>query len=564
MKQKNLIFINLNKTILNDEEKIDLKTINTLKKLRKINKLIIYTSNSINYLKKILGNYDLFDYYSAFNGNYIISKNNIVINDVSFNQNILNCIYDYCKKQDIEVEFETKDGLFKEINSINKCYRIIINNVKQIRQIKKIFNLKIINNKYLYPKNTNNVNALLTLKKQYTNYKSISFGNGKEDLLLLKTSDIGIKMKNSKNLKEIFIETLDDNNNDGVANFLINYYNLNIKTKFNNVKILDCTLRDGGHLNDCNFGEKTIKSILNKLINAKIDYIELGFLENCNYNKNITKFNKIEDANNLLSNLDTKQSNFSILLQVDRYDINKLTKCDGKIKLIRISFHKEYVNLALNYIKQIKKLGYDCSINPINFSNYSNYEIIELSKKLQDLKYDYFTIVDTFGTMLNEDFKNKLNLLNSLLTKKAKIGLHLHDNLSSSFSTAQILMQRNTEFGEVIIDSSINGMGRTPGNLKTELLSYYLNHHKSKKYEMKYIYDLMETDIFKLKMKYDWGLDFKYSISAFEKVHRTYSEYLQKNKVNLETTEKLLKKLDLKEKERYKEDVIENLLKEMN
>ena len=74
-----------------------------------------------------------------------------------------------------------------------------------------------------------------------------------------------------------------------------------------------------------------------------------------------------------------------------------------------------------------------------------------LVNKINEIDLDYFTIVDTFGTLLNNDFSNKLNLLSSLLRDTIKIGLHLHNNLSSSFSTAQILMQTKSRFNDVIL-----------------------------------------------------------------------------------------------------------------
>ena len=139
----------------------------------------------------------------------------------------------------------------------------------------------------------------------------MSFSNTEKDLDLLKKSDIGIKLKNSSGLGKILIETNDSINEDGVANFLINYFNLNYKYYYNKVKILDCTLRDGGHLNNCNFGKENIKNIIIKLSNSKIDYIELGFLENCIYDINVTKFNKIEEADDLLKKIDTGNVKFS-------------------------------------------------------------------------------------------------------------------------------------------------------------------------------------------------------------------------------------------------------------
>lgn len=161
--------------------------------------------------------------------------------------------------------------------------------------------------------------------------------------------------------------------------------------------------------------------------------------------------------------------------------------------------------------------------------------------------------------MLNNDFENKLNLINNLLKNGINIGLHLHDNLSSAFSTAQILMQKNTRFGQVVIDSSLLGMGRDPGNLKTELIMYYLNKYDKEKYEMKYIYSLLENEIKNFKKQYKWGQDFSYSISAFEKTHRSYAEYLKNKDIGLNEIEKIIKQIPFENRVRYNENVIKKI-----
>lgn len=560
MIEKYLIFLNLDGTIMNDSGYISEKTIKTLEKVNKKNKLIIYTPNSLIYLKNKLSNSVPYNYFSTFNGNFVIDNNNkIIIDNYIFDAALKEISY-YCDNNNLDILYENNNGVDKKYIDSKKYYRLIVKDSNKINKIIKKYNLLVSDNKYIYP--SNNIDLLNYFKSKYKNYKIMSFSNTEKDLDLLKKSDIGIKLKNSSGLGKILIETNDSINEDGVANFLINYFNLNYKYYYNKVKILDCTLRDGGHLNNCNFGKENIKNIIIKLSNSKIDYIELGFLENCIYDINVTKFNKIEEADDLLKKIDTGNVKFSLLLQVDRYDINKLSKCCGKVDMIRISFHKEYIDLAIEYINKVIELGYKCSINPINFSNYSNLEVVELLKKLNGIKYDCFTIVDTFGTLLNNDFDNKLSLLNTMLNKKIKIGLHLHDNLSSSFSTAQILIQKNTKYGEVIIDSSVNGMGRTPGNLKTELLMYYLNKHKSCKYDINYIYDLIENEMKHIKERFSWNLDFRYSMSSFEQAHRSYAEYLQKNNIDYRKSEKIIKKLNYYEKQRYNEKLIEKILKE--
>lgn len=583
MQEKYLISINMCSTLLNDKNKISDYSIRVLEECKRNGaKILINTSQSyietLDYSKKINANY-----ISCFSGNYVADESTIYRNNC-ISVDACNEIIEQAKKnnenliiQCIDVAYRNRkekynfiETIYSDIDKIhiNNCFEILIptanKKIEWLHDLILKYRLNIeydINHKLykIIPSNTNKVNALITLKNILEDdCKIMSFGDNFSDYETLKYSDIPVKMYNSLNLDEFDFWTV-SNNEDGVAKFLNNFYNLDIKVNYDKVKILDCTLRDGGHLNNCNFGYDNINKIIRNLVKANTDIIEIGFLENCNYDKNITRYDTIEQAEELIKNIDCDNSKISLLAQVDKYDISKLSKCNGKINFIRLSFHKELLDEAIEYCKIIKEKGYTCSINPINFSGYNNFEIVELIKRVNKIDIDYFSIVDTFGILLNNDFENKLNLINNLLRKDINVGLHLHDNLSSAFSTAQILMQKNTRYGQVIIDSSLLGMGRDPGNLKTELIMYYLNKYNKDKYNMKYIYNLLENEISSFKKEYNWNQDFSYSISAFEKTHRSYAEYLKSKQIGYSNIEKIIKKIPIENKVRYNEKIIENI-----
>ena len=123
-------------------------------------------------------------------------------------------------------------------------------------------------------------------------------------------------------------------------------------------------------------------------------------------------------------------------------------------------------------------------------------------------------------------------------------------------------MKENSRYREIIIDSSLSGMGRSPGNLKTELIMYYLNTF-NKNYRINYVYDLIQNTILDMRNKYDWNIDFSYSISAFEQVHRTYAEYLKNKNVSYDVIEKIIKSIPLENKDMYDKKVIEKLYMDM-
>ena len=576
------IVLDLDGTLLNDSKQISEYDKLILKKCQEKGcKIVINTTR--NYLRTVRYQEEInADYVNCFNGNLVIGDKTIYKNPFpnKITNKIMNILLEYGYDFLIELHngtyrtrYEKYDAIdsyyFKpECIKINDCFKFLVECDKdQVLELSSLFhnnNCKLSydeenNFMRILPKDTNKYNGLKKIIDE--NAKLISFGNDKEDYETLKQSYLGIKMQNSsRDLDAIEFNTL-SNNENGVGKFLNNYFNFDVNFFSENIKILDCTLRDGGHINSSNFGKKNIKSIIQNLVNANIDYVEMGFLEDIEFNENVSRYPTVKDAEKIIEDIDCKNTCMCLLTQVDKFNIKNLSECEGKIKMIRVSFHSNLVDEGIEYCKQVKNKGYICACNPINFSNYTNEEIIDLVKKINEIDVNYFTIVDTFGLMLNNDFKNKLNLLSSLLKSSIKIGLHLHDNLSSSFSTAQILVQNKSKFNEIIIDTSLDGMGRSPGNLKTELLSYYINL-STNRYNLHYIYKLLENEMKELKEKYNWVNDFRYSISAFEKVHRSYAEFLIKNDINYEDSCNIIRELPLKNKGRYSEEIISNIKKD--
>ena len=579
------IIVDLDGTLLNNKGKISSYTKRILADCKMCNnKIIISTSRShkrtIEY-----ANYIDADYISAFNGNFICDQKYNVIYHNSFpkktskeiirilkqnNYDIIseNLYSSFCtNNSDIDIIEDTTLTISKAIESYDN-YKFLVRGSKKDYDIikNKIIDLADVsydNKNHLIrilPKETNKWNGILKiLEKQKKKYKTMVFGDDLSDLESLKNSDIGIRMENSsKEINDNIKFSTFSNNDDGVAKFLCNYFNLiHSQVNYENIKILDCSLRDGGHLNKSMFGKKTIENFIYKLIKANIDIIEVGFLEDCVYDSDVAKFPNVSSAEKLLSKYNSCNSIFSLLTQVDKFNINNLEKCSGKVKMIRVSFHDNLISDGIEYCKKVKELGYICSVNPINFSSYSNERVVDLIRQVNEINPDVFSIVDTFGMFLNKDFKNKLSLLNHLLNENIKIGIHLHNNLSQPFSSAQLLIENNTFKQDIIIDTSVSGIGRSPGNLKTEVMTHYINDLTNKrKYKLENIYSIMENEILRLKKHLNWEEDFAYSMTAFRRMHRTYAEYLLDKNLSYLQMEKILNSIPEENKGRFNEKII--------
>ncbi len=328
----------------------------------------------------------------------------------------------------------------------------------------------------------------------------------------------------------------------------------------NNMQVLDCTLRDGGYINNWKFGFNVIQDIIEKLIKANIDLIEVGFLRDCDYNPNKTLFNNCKEIANILPK-NKRNSQFVAMILHNLYDINKLENYDGKtIEFLRITFHDYDIDEGLQYIVKAQQKGYKIFCNPINIMGYSDKEILELIQKVNIIKPYAFSIVDTFGSMDRKDLIRIYSLCTKNLHPDIVIGLHLHENLNSSFALAQDFLNIADLKREHTCDGSLFGMGRIPGNLCIELLANYLNKEFACNYDVDFLLDAIDEHILKLKKIEEWGYSIAYALSAKYNLHRNYSEFLlNKGKITSKQINQILSQIELHKKTAFDKDYIEEL-----
>ena len=327
------------------------------------------------------------------------------------------------------------------------------------------------------------------------------------------------------------------------------------------IKLMDSSLRDGGNVNNWEFGKKTISGIIKNLIEAKIDIIELGYLRDVQYSENITLYNTVSEAIHNVP-LDKGNSEFSLMVQEDKWDWSKLEDCTGEIKHIRVSFHKTDIEEGLNLCLLVKAKGYICHCNPINIMGYNDAELLELIGRINGVSPEYFTIVDTFGSMKIDDLKRIDALLQNNLKSEIKIATHLHENLGLAYSLAQEFIGYFENKRDLFVDSSLLGIGRVPGNLCQELMVAYMINEKRATYEINPIYDAIDDFVAKIKKKHPWGYALPYALSATYNLHRTYAEYLvEKGKLKTRDICAILNSIIPSERVIFNQKYIEDLYK---
>lgn len=291
------------------------------------------------------------------------------------------------------------------------------------------------------------------------------------------------------------------------------------------IYMLDCTLRDGGYVNNWNFGAEVISRIVENISIASVELIECGFLSQ---QKEITLeksiFPTISEAEKYFEKV--SQNNLALMINCGEYNVKEIEPYfGGKIKTIRIAFHKHQFNQAQELCLGLQDKGYTVFFQPMVTMRYTDEELLELIKWTNENKPEAFYIVDSFGTMRKRDILRIFYLIDNNLCKDIKIGFHSHNNLQLSFSNAQELIALNSK-REIIIDTSIFGMGRGAGNLCTELMIQYINENIENKYNIIPILETMDEYIMPIFKSHSWGYSVPYYIAAVNDCHPNYATYL--------------------------------------
>ena len=173
------------------------------------------------------------------------------------------------------------------------------------------------------------------------------------------------------------------------------------------------------------------------------------------------------------------------MINYGEFSLEKIPVYQGKgIQGIRVAFHKKDADKATEYCRKLKEKGYMVFVQPMISLSYSDTEFIQLIQRVNEIKPYAFYIVDSFGMMKRKNLLRLFYMVEHNLSEDIWVGFHSHNNLQLAYSNAQSLIEAQTT-RNIIIDTSVYGMGRGAGNLNTELFADYLNEYTEKKYIIK-------------------------------------------------------------------------------
>lgn len=303
----------------------------------------------------------------------------------------------------------------------------------------------------------------------------------------------------------------------------------------NSINLLDCTLRDGGYINDWNFGETAILNIISDMEASKVDILELGFLKNEPYICDRTVFNSMEQVKKLIGKK-KRGLQYAVMCEVvNPLPLDLLDSADDdSADIIRVIVWKtkhdasgavvDALEEGFQYCKGIVEKGYRLCVQPARVDQYTDDEFVQMVRKFAKLNPMAIYVVDSWGTQKEEELLHYMHLTDDNLPPEICLGYHGHNNMMQALGVAkEMIKQKLTR--DIIIDASVYGIGRGAGNLNLEIIAKYLNEHQGKKYNilpMLHVYDKYIAEIYKQEA---WGYSIPYYLTAKYNCNPAYARY---------------------------------------
>lgn len=300
------------------------------------------------------------------------------------------------------------------------------------------------------------------------------------------------------------------------------------------VQILDCTLRDGGYVNDWQFGDEVGQNIVRNLSKTGVDFIELGFIRLDEYRKDKMQFSEVSQITELFRPLEQK---LAAMVEIgygypsSRFPI----KDDSTVDLVRLIIWKRSISEGVQYCKELIDKGYEVAIQATRTDQYSFDEFESLMKSFNAVKPYAVYIVDTFGLFTKEMLLKYAEIADKYLQHGIRIGYHAHNNMQQAYGNAIAFMERDWNH-DIIIDASVMGIGRGAGNLPIELLMNHLNNNGGA-YNLEPVFEVSEQYLKPIYNKTPWGYSIPYFLSAKNGCNPTYVEYLKKKGLGINEIE---------------------------
>lgn len=332
-------------------------------------------------------------------------------------------------------------------------------------------------------------------------------------------------------------------------------------TSESHIKLLDCTLRDGGYVNDWKFGHNNAISMLERLVSANIDIIEIGFLDQRRpYDIERSIMPSTDCVEKIYGNVDKRNAMIVGMIDYGTCGIENLQPCkDSYLDGIRVIFKKHIMHEAIAFCKQVKDLGYKVFTQAVSITSYSDEELLELISLVNELEPYAVSMVDTYGLLHKGNLMHYFSLMDQHLKPEIGLGYHSHNNFQLAYANCIEVLKYKTD-RTIVVDGTLYGMGKSAGNAPIELLGMHLNEEYGKDYDINQMLEAIDGNIMKIYKETPWGYNMFFYVAASNHCHPNYVKFLMdKHTLSIKSVNEILEWIEPEKKLLYDQSHIEKL-----
>jgi len=280
------------------------------------------------------------------------------------------------------------------------------------------------------------------------------------------------------------------------------------------IKVLDCTIRDGGLLNAHQFGDEFVRAVYDACAAAGVDYMEMGYKASrrvfARDSHGAWKFCSEDDLRRVLGDQPHPALKLCAMADAERTDYHEdiLPREQSVLSCIRVATYIHQIPTAVDMICDAHDKGYETTCNLMAVSAVREHELREALAVLAQTPVDVIYIVDSYGSLYSEQIRDLVHLYRHAIEGTGKeLGIHTHNNQQLAFAnTIEALI-----LGINRLDATINGFGRGAGNCPMELLLGFL---RNPKFDQRPLIECIVKHFLPLSRKLDWGYSIPYMISG--------------------------------------------------
>lgn len=284
------------------------------------------------------------------------------------------------------------------------------------------------------------------------------------------------------------------------------------------IKVLDCTIRDGGLMNKHQFEDRIVKVVYDTCVAAGVDYMELGYKSSRKGIKvgefGAWKYCQEEDLRRIVGDNPTPLK-LTVMADAERCDYHEdiPPKKDSVIDMIRVATYINQIPTALDMVKDAHDKGYETTVNLMAVSAVPDRELDEGLGMLATSEARAIYVVDSFGSLYSEQVHYLVRkYLDACKATGKDVGVHMHNNMQLAYAnTLEGIIE-----GANFVDATMAGLGRGAGNCPMELILAFLHNPK---FELRPVLDCVQNHIEPLRAKLLWGYDLPYLLTGMLNQH---------------------------------------------